>query len=74
MPSPTWTGRVLPDALLSVREYTDDTATYVGGGTSTRYHYRVRAVVDGTKGEWSNEESVPIPASRQYIPAAPRSA
>lgn len=60
----------LPDALLSEMKYTDDGATYVGGSTSTRYHYRVRAVVDGTPGEWSNEVSVPIPQSGS-IPAAP---
>jgi len=60
----------LPDALLTVRNYTDDEAVYVGGSTSTRYYYRVRAVVDGTPGDWSNEVSVPIPVSGS-IPAAP---
>ncbi len=60
----------LPAALLTAREYTDSDAVYVGGSTSTRYHYRVRAVVDGTPGEWSNEVSVPIPVSGS-IPAAP---
>ena len=56
--------------LLSRRTHTDNEAVYVGGSTSTRYHYRVRAVVDDTAGEWSNEVSVAIPATGS-IPAAP---
>ena len=60
----------LPGALLSVRKYTDNTAVYVSGSTATSYHYRVRAVIDGNNGEWSNVMSVPIPAT-STLPASP---
>ena len=56
--------------LLTRRTHTDSEAVYVGGSTSTRYIYRVTAIVNGIEGDPSEEVEVRIPPTGN-IPATP---
>ena len=59
----------LPTNLLSDNAYTDNGAIFVEDSDTTTYYYRVQAIDDGEKGEWSDPVSVGIPETGVLPPA-----